>query len=82
MFRQVIWTLCSLMERFESYWKGVRGSESVETFGYEGYVEPEPVPVDLEGMVEHFKMGLPMLGFESFTSWQLPSMLGASTAIS
>jgi len=57
MFRQVIWTLCFLMERFEHQWKNVRGSEPVETFGHEGYVEPEPVTVDLEGMVEHFKVG-------------------------
>jgi len=64
MFRQVIWTLYSLMERFENYWKGVRGSEPVETFGYEGYVEPEPVTVDLEGMVEHFK-----IGFYQFSSF-------------
>jgi len=64
MFRQVIWTLYSLMERFENYWKGVRGSEPVETFGYEGYVEPEPVTVDLERMVEHFK-----IGFYQFSSF-------------
>jgi glycosyltransferase involved in cell wall biosynthesis len=57
MFRQVVWTLYSLMERFEKHWKGVRGSESVETFGYEGNVEPEPISVDLERMVEHFKIG-------------------------
>ncbi len=57
MFRQVIWTLCFLMERFESYWKGIRGSEPVEVFGYEGQVDPEPVTVDPEGMVEHFKIG-------------------------
>ncbi|HBF42299.1 MAG TPA: glycosyl transferase family 2 [Desulfobacteraceae bacterium] len=57
MFRQVVWTLCSLMERFEVYWKGVQGSVPVETFGHEGYVEPEPVNVDIEGMIEHFKIG-------------------------
>ena len=57
MFRQVIWTLCSLMERFEIYWKGVEKSEPVETFGHVGYVEPEPVTVDVEGMIEHFKIG-------------------------
>jgi hypothetical protein len=57
MFRQVIWTLFSLMERFESYWKEVRGSEPVELFGHEGYVEPEPVNIDVEGMIEHFKIG-------------------------
>lgn len=64
MFRQVVWTIFSLMERFERYWKGVRGSEPVETFGYEGFVEPEPVKVDLEGMIQHFK-----IGFQQFSSF-------------
>lgn len=63
MFRQVVWTLCYLMERFEVHWKGVQGSEPVETFGQEGYVEPEPVNVDIEGMIEHFK-----IGFQQFSS--------------
>jgi len=63
MFRQVVWTLCYLMERFEVNWKGVQGSEPVETFGQEGYVEPEPVNVDIEGMIEHFK-----IGFQQFSS--------------
>jgi glycosyltransferase involved in cell wall biosynthesis len=57
MFRQVIWTTFFLMERYESKWKGIKGSEFVETFGHEGYVEPDPVKVDLAGMVEHFKVG-------------------------
>ena len=57
MFRQVLWTIFSLMERHESYWKGIKGSEPVEVFGFEGYVEPEPVKVDLEGMIELFKTG-------------------------
>jgi len=57
MFRQVIWIIFSLMEQYESYWKGIRGSEPVATFGHEGYVEPEVVKVDLVGMVEHFKVG-------------------------
>jgi len=63
MFRQVVWTIFSLMERFESHWKGVRGSEPVETFGYEGSSEPEPVKVDLEAMIQHFKVG-----FQQFSS--------------
>ena len=57
IFRQVLWTIFFLMERFESHWKRVQGSEPVETFGYEGYVEPESLTVDLGGMVEHFKVG-------------------------
>jgi glycosyltransferase involved in cell wall biosynthesis len=57
MFRQVVWTIFFLMERYESYWKGIQGSEPVETFGYDSDVEPEPVKVDLAGMIEHFKVG-------------------------
>ncbi|MEJ2724654.1 MAG: glycosyltransferase family 2 protein [Deltaproteobacteria bacterium] len=57
MFRQVLSALFSLMERYETYWKGIRGSEAVEIFGYEGYTEPEPVKVNLENMVDLFKMG-------------------------
>ena len=57
MFRQVLFALFSLMERYESYWKGIKGSEPLETFGFEGYVEPEPLNVNLEGMIELFKLG-------------------------
>lgn len=63
MFRQVMWTIFSLMERYEDFWKPIRGSRPVQTFGFEGYVEPEPVKVDLEGMIEHFK-----IGFHQFSS--------------
>jgi glycosyltransferase involved in cell wall biosynthesis len=57
MFRQVLSALFTLMERYESYWKGIQGSEPVQAFGFEGYVEPEPVNVNLEGMIELFKAG-------------------------
>ena len=45
MFRQVIWTLFSLMENYEEHWKKVRGSEPLEVFGFEGSIEPESVNV-------------------------------------
>ncbi len=57
MFRQVLSALFSLMERYETYWKGVKGSEPLETFGFEGYVEPEPVNVNLEGIIDRFRIG-------------------------
>ncbi len=63
MFRQVVWTIFYLMERYESYWKGIQGSEPLETFGYEGHVEPEPVSVNQEGMIQLFK-----IGFQQFSS--------------
>jgi hypothetical protein len=63
MFRQVVWTIFSLMERYESHWKGIKKSEPLDTFGFEGYVEPEPIKVDLEGLIQQFK-----IGFHQFSS--------------
>lgn len=57
MFRQVLSALFSLMERYENHWRAVRGSEPVATFGFEGTIEPEPVQVNLELLVELFKTG-------------------------
>ncbi|MCB2189684.1 MAG: glycosyltransferase [Deltaproteobacteria bacterium] len=62
MFRQVIWTLFFLMERYESYWKNVKGSEAVETFSEVGTLEPEPVNVNLQKMVDQFKAGYQQFG--------------------
>jgi glycosyltransferase involved in cell wall biosynthesis len=63
MFRQVIWTLFSLMENSKEYWKKVRGSEDLEIFGFEGSIDPEPVNVDLNSLIERFK-----IGFQQFSS--------------
>jgi hypothetical protein len=63
MFRQVVYVLFALMERLENYWKPIKGSEPVETFGHKNSIEPEPVSVDLEGMIEKFKDG-----FQHFSS--------------
>lgn len=57
MFRQVMYILLSLMEIFESYWKNVRGSVTVETFGHKNHVEPEHISVDLEELIQRFKVG-------------------------
>jgi glycosyltransferase involved in cell wall biosynthesis len=57
MFRQVLWALFSLMERYESFWKNVKNSQALDVFGYEGSLEPEPVNVDLKGMIELFRTG-------------------------
>jgi glycosyltransferase involved in cell wall biosynthesis len=57
MFRQVVYILFALMEHLENHWKPIKGSEPVETFGHKNSIEPEPVSVDLEGMIEKFKTG-------------------------
>jgi glycosyltransferase involved in cell wall biosynthesis len=57
MFRQVLSALFFLMERYESYWKNIKRSETLELFGFEGKLEPEPVKVNLELMIELFRTG-------------------------
>jgi glycosyltransferase involved in cell wall biosynthesis len=57
MFRQVIWTIFYLMEQYESCWKNITGSEPLETFGFQGSLEPEAVTTNLEGIIESFKIG-------------------------
>jgi glycosyltransferase involved in cell wall biosynthesis len=57
MFRQVLSALFSLMESHEGHWKKVEGSEPLETYGFAGTLEPEPVNVNLELLIELFKTG-------------------------
>ncbi|MBW2171725.1 MAG: glycosyltransferase, partial [Deltaproteobacteria bacterium] len=57
MFRQVIYTLFVLMEQNEAFWKGVKGSRSLPTFGLDKFKEPDPVQVDLERLVKEYKTG-------------------------
>jgi glucosylglycerate synthase len=86
MFRQVLYVLFTLMERFEGYWKGISGSEAVETFGHRNSIEPEPVSVDLDGMIDKFKVGYQqfsplwkeILSPDCFADIQKASELGAA----
>jgi len=57
MFRQVTWTLFSLMEENEQYWKSVKSSMPLETFGMTGHSEPEHIQVNLNALVEKFRAG-------------------------
>lgn len=57
MFRQVLWVLFTLMEQYESYWKLIKGSQPVETFGQVEPREPEPVKVSLSDLIYRFKVG-------------------------
>jgi hypothetical protein len=62
MFRQVMWTIFYLMEQNESYWKKTKKSTPVETFGAEKCSEPEPIKVDLNGLIYNFRVGFKQFG--------------------
>jgi glycosyltransferase involved in cell wall biosynthesis len=57
MFRQVVGTTFQLMERYEDYWRKVRGSKEVPSLGT--YIGQEPVPfeIDQASLIEYFKVG-------------------------
>lgn len=57
MFRQVVHTMFTLMERNEETWKQIRGSRSVPVFGLKEFMEPEPIKVNLSRMVTEYKTG-------------------------
>jgi glucosylglycerate synthase len=62
MFRQVVFTLFSLMEQNEMYWKIVFGSEPTEIFGAGNGAEPEPVSVNHAALCETFRNGFQQFG--------------------
>jgi len=62
MFRQVVWTLFTLMEQNAEIWKKVRGSEPVETFGLTEFSEPEPIEVNLDLLIYNYKLGFQHFG--------------------
>jgi glycosyltransferase involved in cell wall biosynthesis len=62
MFRQVVWTLFTLMEQYVEIWKKVQGSEPVETFGLTEFFEPEPIEVNLDLLIYNYKIGFQHFG--------------------
>jgi glycosyltransferase involved in cell wall biosynthesis len=58
MLHQVIGSVFGLMEEYAGTWRTIRGSEPVATFGFVYSVGLEPIHVNLEKMIEKFRMGV------------------------
>jgi hypothetical protein len=58
MLYQVVGATFDLMDTYHSVWKTVAGSEKVSTFGFRYDVGLEPVTVNLERMIEKFRLGM------------------------
>jgi glycosyltransferase involved in cell wall biosynthesis len=58
MLFQVVGAALDLMETYPSVWKAVSGSEEVATYGFRYDVGLEPVTVNLERMIEKFRLGI------------------------
>lgn len=62
MFRQVVYTLFTLMEQTERVWKKIAGTEEVPVFGEGSADQPEPIEVSVHKLVNGFKFGLRHFG--------------------
>jgi glycosyltransferase involved in cell wall biosynthesis len=58
MFRQVVGTLFGMMPRYEHVWKNVRGSEPIPVFGAKMLLDPPPIQISLDRLVDNFNAGL------------------------
>ncbi|MCC6346027.1 MAG: glycosyltransferase [Nitrospirales bacterium] len=58
MLYQVVGATFDLMEEYAGVWKGVSSSEPVPTFGFQYTVGLEPVLVNLDRMLDKFRLGV------------------------
>jgi glycosyltransferase involved in cell wall biosynthesis len=62
MFRQVVGTIFQLMEVYQDYWKGVKGSREVPTLGDSIAQEPKAFEIDQNNLIEYFQLGFRNFG--------------------
>jgi glycosyltransferase involved in cell wall biosynthesis len=67
MLYQVVGATFDLMETYSEAWKTVKGSEKIPTFGFQYAVGLEPVSVNLDRMIDNFRLGVK----ELIDSWKL-----------
>ncbi len=58
MFTQVVSSVFALMKEYENFWKEVKESQPVPTFGFHYEVGLEPVSVNMERMIGNFRLGV------------------------
>jgi len=58
MLTQVVGSVFGLMETHTQVWIPMEGSRDIPVFGFRFDVGLEPVPVNLERMIQHFRQGL------------------------
>jgi glycosyltransferase involved in cell wall biosynthesis len=70
MYTQVISSLYNFMISYQKTWQQIIGSENIPTFGFRFKVGLEPIQVNIERMVNNFRLGVDALN--SFIAKVLP----------
>ncbi|MEC4685845.1 MAG: glycosyltransferase [Nitrospirota bacterium] len=73
MLHQVVISVFNLMEEYVTIWKDIKGSKPVPTFGFVYSVGLEPIKVNLDAMIDKFRLGVKELSvmYESFLPGEL-----------
>lgn len=84
MLYQVVGAAFDLMETYSDVWKNIKGSEPVLTCGFQYAVGIEPVSVNLDRMIEKYKLGAKELGplWKTFLPNEVFNFVSASEKIS
>jgi glycosyltransferase involved in cell wall biosynthesis len=61
MYTQVISSLYNFMISYQETWQHITGSESIPTFGFRFKVGLEPIQVNIERMLNNFRLGVDAL---------------------
>jgi glycosyltransferase involved in cell wall biosynthesis len=57
MFKQVVGAVFMLMETHEKVWSQTHGSDDTPTFGFQYQAGVEPIRVNIDRMIENFRLG-------------------------
>lgn len=80
MLHQVVSAVVDLMEEYPGVWRKVEGSEPVPTFGFAYSVGLEPIHVNLDKMLEKFRLGVADLAV-LYRSFLPPALLAFLTSL-
>ncbi len=58
MFTQVVSSVFGLVVEYQNFWKGVKESQPIPTFGFRYEVGLEPISVNVERMIRNFRLGV------------------------
>ncbi|MBI4378574.1 MAG: glycosyl transferase family 2 [Nitrospinae bacterium] len=77
MLYQVVGATFDLMEEYSDVWKGVRKTEPVPVYGFQYTVGLEPVSVNIDRMIDKFRLGVRELGeiWKEFLSKEIVDFL-------
>lgn len=83
MLNQVLGSTFDLMEEYANVWKTVKGSEVVPNFGFEYTVGLEPISVNIDRMIDRFRLGVKelMAIWKGFLSRDITDYLGKAVGL-